>query len=208
MVARSRLRRSKRSMVVMIGALIATLTPMLVVATPASALTCSTTFTGSVAQMEKYLSCAGIAYDVVTPVGLTAVPAGGALAPDIVSPPAPAAGGASCQWGYKDYVEICSQKGVGHLECVSYFSTNSYPHHCGPADEYNIAAMKGLQSKVVPLFSHRNAKACVKGVGFGAATSAAGVIFPKLSAGGGPLGVIFGLAVGCIGGIASEYFWN
>lgn len=166
--------------------------------TPAAACLSTDRFSGSVAAMEHFANCNHIHYDLYTM-------AGGTVADGVVDGARPArpSAGPSCQWQTKHILEICYQRGVGHLICAQYWSGSYYPYHCGPVAAYNLTHAQSLWSVVSHAFSSHAAKACVRGTVGGVVT---GTIL-KVAGSATGIGILASLAGGCVGGLIT-YFWR
>lgn len=165
-------------------------------------------FTYSVVWMEHFFHCNHVPFDVYTIQGGTKAPdtdpapgVGPAIEPGFT--PDAAAGGPACSWQTKHILEICYQRGVGHLICAQYWSGYYYPYHCGPTAAYNLTHAQSLWSVVSHAFTSHAAKACVRGTVGGAATGA----ILKVAGASTGIGIFASLAGGCVGGLIT-YFWR
>lgn len=197
----SKTARPRSLVIVLILALATLIVPAATSLPQANASTCKSTdkFSGSVATIQHYLHCNRIPFNVYTmPVGTTATVTPALPSVRRVTSPTD---GPPCQWQTKHIVEICYQRGIGHLFCAQWWHGDYYAYHCGPVEAYNISHAESLWDVVRKAFTSHAAKACVKGTVAGTVTA---VILKSAGAATG-IGIAASLAGGCVGGLIN--FW-
>lgn len=153
----------------------------------------SATFSGSASNMEFFLNCYGVPYQVVhytSPSVAAATPR-----PDQVPPP-----DSNCYWVQGRISEICQAPDEPEtIFCAQLYNSGIYPNGCGPLLTYSNSNASGLWNVVKETFSIRELEACGDGIERNSLPGlAAGKII--LNDVGRAPGIAVCLGVGCLGG--------
>lgn len=107
-------------------------------ASPAAACTSNDKFAGTLTQVEHFLNCKKIHYDIARPGCSTCT----TPTPQQVTPDA----GPACQWVNHHSFELCAQQGVWHIVCAGFIVGNLYG--CGPTSKITVSSIRPSGARI------------------------------------------------------------